>query len=186
MREELAAAMRGALAAASNRPARHLSKAEVDFLAPLSRLVARGRSTVDRDGYSREINLVYAAEGPARVAQVLKEMLLALDRLGLPSGETNAIVRKLGLDSIPNLRRQALEYLLKDGEQHSTTEVAIAIDHPTKTTHRTLEDLAAHHLLTRTSQGAGKADLWQASESTVELWDQVSETETSVPMSGSS
>ena len=95
MRVELATAMRGALAAATERPARSLTELETDFLVALSTFVARARSTVDRDGYSREINLVYEPEGPARIALVLREMLLALDRLGLPLETTYTTVRKL-------------------------------------------------------------------------------------------
>jgi len=173
MRLELATAMRGALAGADERPVRQLTDTETDFLVALSQLVARGRSTVDRDGYSREINLVYAPEGPARVALVLREMLLALDRLGLAPAQTYATVRKLGLDSIPDLRRRVLEHLLIDSQvERSTTDIAIAVDHPSNTTRRTLEDLAAHHLTLRTSQGKGKSDLWKASEYVAFLWSQ--------------
>jgi hypothetical protein len=157
---------------------RTLTSSETETLVALSQLVARGRSTVDRDGYSREINLVYEPEGPARIALVLKEMLLALDRLGLPPDQVHKLILKLGLDSIPNLRRRALDHLLNVGDRCTTTEISIAVDHPTKTTHRTLEDLAAHRLVVRTSQGPGKPDLWEASEWTLDLWRQISETET--------
>ena len=41
-----------------------------------------------------------------------------------------------------------------------TSHVATALALPTNTTRRILEDLAAYGLVTRESQGPGKADLW--------------------------
>jgi hypothetical protein len=38
---------------------------------------------------------------------------------------------------------------------------ATELDLPNPTTHRTLEELAAHRVIARKSQGQGKADLWR-------------------------
>jgi excisionase family DNA binding protein len=69
-------------------------------------------------------------------------------------------VRRVALDCLPPLRRNLLAQLCELSEPASTTELALAVDVPTVTTKRTLEDLAAYRLVTRMSQGKGKADLW--------------------------
>ena len=45
--------------------------------------------------------------------------------------------------------------------------------------HRVLEDLAAHGVLVRESQGQGKADLWQAEPWTGEQWQTATSSEMS-------
>jgi hypothetical protein len=46
--------------------------------------------------------------------------------------------------------------------------VAEHCDHPTRTTRRTLEDLAAHRVIQRIAGGEGKADLWTLTAQTRE------------------
>jgi len=72
------------------------------------------------------------------------------------------VVKDVALDSVPPLRRRAYDCVCKYSNVE-TADVAIALDLPTNTARRILEDLAAHGLLVRTSQGTGKADLWDKS-----------------------
>ena len=65
----------------------------------------------------------------------------------------------MALDSVPPLRHRAYECVCKY-HNVETADVAIALGLPTNTTRRILEELAAHNLVTRRSQGQGKADLW--------------------------
>lgn len=64
------------------------------------------------------------------------------------------------LDSIPKLHRAVLDHLTAKGKQ-STTQIATALEHPTTSTRRALEDLTAHHVVMRTAGGSGKPDLWR-------------------------
>ena len=56
---------------------------------------------------------------------------------------------------------RALLLMLGRDDDVSTTDVATALGLPNPTTHRTLEELAAHGVIARESQGQGKADLWR-------------------------
>ena len=63
---------------------------------------------------------------------------------------------------MPAGRLRAFEFLLaRDDDETTTTDVATELGLPNPTTHRTLEDLAAHGVIARESQGQGKADLWR-------------------------
>jgi predicted ArsR family transcriptional regulator len=74
------------------------------------------------------------------------------------------------MDSVPPLRRKARELLLdeKDTLGNFTTlttpQVAEALDLPTNTVRRVLEDLAAYQLVKRIKGGGNKPDNWHAVE----------------------
>ena len=87
-------------------------------------------------------------------------MLTALRAVGVEPAEAWQILVKVALDSMPKLRRRVLEFVLERSMPPATTDLAAALDLPTQTTRRGLEDLAAHGLLRRKSQSKGKADVW--------------------------
>ena len=72
------------------------------------------------------------------------------------------VVEAVAMDSVPPIRRRAFEYLQStiDGFAE-TSAVATAIELPTTTARRALEDLAAYQLVERISQGPGKPDIWK-------------------------
>jgi DNA-binding transcriptional ArsR family regulator len=161
MRSELAAAARQVLAAAG-KP-RDLSDEETDRLIALATFAVRARSAVERDGYSREIELVSRAEAPTRLVIVLARLLEGLDAIGCERAEALRIVTKSALDSIPALRLAILRALQDAGDELDTIEVAEVVRHPASTTKRALEDLTAHGLVNVERQGSGKANLWTLS-----------------------
>ena len=65
--------------------------------------------------------------------------------------------------SLSDEMREALYAADKD-QARNTTAIAEGIGYPTSTVRRTLEDLTAHGVTERQSQGLGKADLWQLSD----------------------
>ena len=140
------------------------------FLIALSTLVARGRSAVERDRYNREIDLVPDAEAPGRLARTLAQILAGMTVIGISDSERRRLIRKVGLDCIPALRRRALEHVAAEIGPQSTAQVGLVLDHPTVTVRRALEDLAAHKVLHRHSQGSGKADLWALTDWAHERW----------------
>jgi hypothetical protein len=161
MRAELAGAV-SALLEAGVFPPRELAPAEIDVLVAISTFVVRARSAVERDGYSREIELVPGSESPARLVKVLSRLLAGLDAIGVERPQAWRVVAKAALDSIPALRLAALDALYQAGGKVSTTSVAERIRYPTSTTRRALEELEAHDMIDRTSRGSGRnADTWE-------------------------
>jgi DNA-binding MarR family transcriptional regulator len=160
MRGELAAAVQGLFADGLPREPRELSEDEEEQVAALASFVATCRSAVERDAYSREIELVPDEEAPTRLAGELERLLSGLDVLGLKRERAFDVVGRVARDSMPALRAQLLDVLGAAGPPRKTTEIAEEVGYPTSTTRRTLEDLTAHGIATRHSQGEGKADLW--------------------------
>ena len=160
MRSELATAVETLFAGAATE-ARERTEAETQRLIALATLVVRARSAVERDGYSREIELVPGPEAPTRLVIVLDRMLAGLDAIGTTRADAWQVVTKLALDSVPALRLNVLYTLLPGSAD--TNAVATAVRHPAQTTRRALEDLTAHGLVEVERQGEGKAHLWSLS-----------------------
>jgi hypothetical protein len=64
------------------------------------------------------------------------------------------------LDSIPKLRRSVLDYLERCYAPAIASDIAEAVEHPTTTTGRALEDLTVHRVTVRHGEGRGYGDRW--------------------------
>jgi hypothetical protein len=130
-------------------------------LVYLSVLVTKCRSSVERDSYTREIELIPESEAPTRLTGQLDRLFCGLRAIGVPSEEAWAITVKAALDSMPVLRRIVIEALLDVpeplmGEAETTlADVAEAVQHPSRTTERALQDLAGHGVVIRHGKGKG-------------------------------
>ena len=126
-------------------------------------LACQLRAGVNRDRHTRELEAVYGAEGPGRLGLSHERLLAGLDIIDVDRETALAIVEKTALDSVPPIRRNA--YATLEGGPKTTREVATALDLPTSTVRRALEDITAHGLATRqrvkTEEGKdGRDDTW--------------------------
>jgi hypothetical protein len=184
MRAELARAVKGfmtGLKLASERPT--LGDDQTEALVALARLAARSRSSVERDGYRREIELIPEPEAPGRLARILSQLFAGMAVAGIGRQEAWRLVKKIALDSMPAIRRAVLEVLLSRGETRTgTAAVAAKIGYPDQTTRRALEDLNAHGVVDGFGGGQGKQKSWQLSQW---AWEQYAMMEITLPeMSG--
>jgi hypothetical protein len=177
MRHELRRASLGVFAGLSKtlKP-RSPSPTERAWLVELVKFVARGRAGADRD-HRGELVAVISPEVPTRLAQQLEGLLAGMGLIGVPREDALRAVTNTALGCIPALRRRVLDALafpepdtlLDTARRLPTTTIAIAVGHPTRTVHRTLEELTGHDLVERESQGKGKADLWELRSEAREL-----------------
>jgi DNA-binding transcriptional ArsR family regulator len=144
------------------------SERDEERLVKLAVLVVRCRSAVERDGVTREIELVPEPEAPARLVIVLDRLLAGLLALGADEDTAWHVVEAAALDSIPALRRKTMLVLLDAIGEMRTADVSEAIGYPLRTTERTLEDLTAHGVADVNRYGQGKATTWQISRWTGE------------------
>jgi hypothetical protein len=181
MRAELAQAVARLFSGRRAEPAA-LSENEIKQLDDVITLAVKLRGAVERDRYTREIEQVYGAEGTARLGLALVGLLNGLDVLGVDRATALDVIESVALDSVPPIRRKAYEYICREDAERElieeatdpehpdekvvvgsgipTTAVAKELGLPSNTVRRALEDLAAYRLACRTSQGPGKADLW--------------------------
>jgi transcription initiation factor IIE alpha subunit len=88
--------------------------------------------------------------------------------IGVEEDRCWLLLSRCALSSMPAIRRLVLEHLVTG--TLTTTQIAERLGYPTVTVRRALEDLAAHSLVKRDSQGQGKADLLLASDWTLTKW----------------
>jgi hypothetical protein len=129
-------------------------------LKPTVLLATRLRGGVDRDSHTREYLGKTGAEGPSRLVLTLERLLAGLDALGVARSIGLEVVKSVAMDSVPPNRRAVYEALDPVNDQ-DTTGIARAVDLPTTTTRRALEELVGYKLARRSSGGSGKADLWR-------------------------
>jgi hypothetical protein len=165
MRRELAEAVAG-LFGSVEIPARPPipEGADRERLIALASLVARCRSAVERDYKTREIELVYSPESPARIAQALARLSAGLRVIGADDGRRWEVIRHVGLSSMPKTRRAVLDHLAASTERLTTATIAARVRLPTQTTRRCLEDLTAHNVANRYPGGKGKHDHWSLTD----------------------
>jgi hypothetical protein len=160
LRRQLSEAVAGLFAGIEDREPREITEDEIEFLSALAILVVRCRSAVSRDSHSSEIDAVPQSELPARVVKQLERLLAGLDVIGLDRDTALRTLAKVALDNMPAVRLNVLSTLYGLGDGTATTAIAGETGLPSTATRRALEDLAAHHVVSRESQEKGMPDLW--------------------------
>ena len=157
MRTELAEATAGLLADLPGTPPADLDESQKGRLLDLVELATRARSPVeyDRNG---NLDLVLDSEAPTRMVKELARLWQGCSAIGLDDTGAWAVVERAGLDSIPKLRRAVIDHLRTLTEPASTETVGEAVNHPSRSTRRALEELEAHGVVIRSV--AGRAHRW--------------------------
>ena len=109
----------------------------------LAVFVARARSAVIREGGSnREIVDVPEPEHPTRL---VKQLINLMSALSIISGEFTEddyqIIYKIGMDSLPSVRRLIIQHLVTVDSPQTIDDIADAIGYVPNTTRRQLEEL---------------------------------------------
>lgn len=168
MRKELADAVVKLFSTPLRKP-RALDENEFDELDRIISLAVRLRGAVGRDRIKRELEYVHGAEGTGRIGLCLNQLLAGLDSLDVDRTIAFGIIKSIAMDSVPPLRRKAYELLIAEKDAFgyaklTTSEVAEALDLPTNTVRRALEELAVYGLAKRIKGGGNKGDSWRAQD----------------------
>jgi hypothetical protein len=140
-------------------------------IANLASFCAKARSHIVREGYStREIQFVPEPELPTRLSKQLVMLCSALFLISRAfTKEDYGLIYKIGMDTLPQNRKLAIEILSNTNDFLNTNEIALKIGYPLNTTRRILEDLSVLKLIDRLSKGQGYVDKWIISDRTREL-----------------
>jgi hypothetical protein len=171
MRKDLADAVRALFEDTPLEPPARSSE-DSDRLVHLATFAVRARSAVERDPYTRDIELIPEPEAPTRLVIVLDRFLAGLHSIGLDTDTAWRVVTKAALDSVPALRLNLLRLLAARDDTAATPAIAEQLGYPTSTARRALEDLHAHGLVERVTRGEGRAaDTWALSTRAREHWN---------------
>jgi hypothetical protein len=140
-------------------------------LITLAIIGARCRSSVVRDGYSRETELVPDHERPQRLYGQLRQLHSGLMVIGTPSSEIWRLLAKVALDGMHPGRRKVIEYLISAPGQHTTGVIAGHCRLTVTPTRRHLQDLMSHGVVDFVGD---HPECWSASPWLQERWWAVS------------
>lgn len=141
---------------------RDLVAPEQNWLSQLANLASLCRSTVEIDGYTKEIVNVPYPELPGRIAKQLIRLLLGLEAIGVGCPYKYELVRRVALDCIPPLRLKVLRQLASNGRM-PTHALAGNLKLPLSSTWRVLQPLKVHGVIVAQSETDGE---WDDSDST--------------------
>ena len=144
------------------------------WIVQVADFVSIARSGVERDWYSsaKEIIEIPDPEVPTRLSQQLDlitcahAVLMGRDVVTLEDLE---LTSEVALACIPIHRRKLIALLFEADRELTTTEIASAIDLPTNTVRRYLEDLTALKLVVR-REGDTNAFLWKLTDFARQGW----------------
>ncbi len=147
-RAEVRSAVTGLLASLGNLNEREpVHHHDVAMLVSLARFAGQLRGGTRRDARTRELEGRIPPEAPARLTEVLGQLLAAMEVLGVEPAEAWRLVAKVALDGCPDRRRLTLQALLGSTGRLTTNHVTAAVAVAGKTAvSRDLEDLVAHGL----------------------------------------
>ena len=126
-----------------------LSRSAKKTLVLLADLVARVRTPVSRNGYTREVDDLPNAEGPPRLVKQFHQLckgLCALRGLREPDANVLAILCRVARDTMPPIRERILRVLFTRGRA-TQTSLSITADLPWATISRELEECKLAHLV---------------------------------------
>lgn len=135
-------------------------------IAALAEFTAKARSPVFFTSRG-EVDYIPEPEAPGRLAKqfwLLAGALAVVRQEPAVSLQTYMTVLQVANDTLPAQRQTMLQAVGMNGTSFTTTQVAEATTYPTVTARRYLEELAGHRLVTRTSEGPGRADRWAPSD----------------------
>jgi hypothetical protein len=150
-----------------------ISEADRERLVTLATIGAKCRSSVLREGYSREIDLVPGHERSPRLFRQLRHLHAGLSVIGAPADESWRLVAKVALDGMHPGRRKVIEHLIAEPGDHATNAIAGHCRLPVTPTRRHLQDLNAHGVIDLVGEFPER---WTASAWLRENWWAVTDT----------
>jgi len=124
---------------------RDLTDVEMTRIIRIGSISARCRSAVVRDPYSKEILGVRETEVGTRLSTVLGQLLVGMEAIGVDEDDRWRLIGKVGLDSMPKLRRMIIDLVLGSGRDGvGVTEITDTTKASRAVVERAVEDLEVH------------------------------------------
>jgi hypothetical protein len=151
-----------------------MSPERAERLVLLADLATRCRSSVERSGNDRQIELVPQAEAIGRLQSELVQLGRGLSYIGVEERRVDQLLTKVALDGMSKTRRAIVDlFATNDPDTKFTSrDGADRLQLPTPVTTRALEDLAAHGVIERT--GSDGSHYWRSTRWLRDRWDRKS------------
>lgn len=175
MRRELAEAVRGLFAriGETSTPVSY-GQEEKQYLLRLAQFTVKCRGAVIRDSTpKREIEHVPGHEAPTRLTIVLRRLFEGLLAIGVERYRAWELLRRVAMDSMPQMRRDVLEHLSVTTTRTTAGAVGRKLHRPTTTVARALEDLEAYDMVDRVKDDEDNENHWQLTPWARTAWERL-------------
>jgi DNA-binding MarR family transcriptional regulator len=170
MRAELAAAALAVLdRVALDGAPRRLDDAEIDDMVNLATFVVTARTAVERDQYTRDVDVMPEPEAPGRLVAALGAIHAGIEAIGAPNDTAWRIVTKVAWDCIPATRCAVLLALGRDAPCKVGT-ILERTGMPRTTADRQLEDLELLGLISKDREHDKAPWVYDLTPAAVDLW----------------
>lgn len=143
------------------------------YIFSSAKLIARLRAVVDRDGRTRQINLIHPPEEPFRLQNQLSGLYKCLKAIHGDDSTRPRLALKAVIEScIPQQRLHIVDFL-HDNADILSSEIARAIGLPVTTVLTCLEDMHAQQILTQSTSENYNANAWSLAENFARLLERV-------------
>jgi hypothetical protein len=143
------------------------------YIFSSAKLIARLRAVVDRDGRTRQINLIHPPEEPFRLQNQLSGLYKCLKAIHGDDSTRPRLALKAVIEScIPQQRLHIVDFLHNSSDILSS-EIARAIGLPVTTVLTYLEDMHAQQILTQSTSENYNANAWSLAENFARLLERV-------------
>ncbi len=151
-----------------------LTEEHKHWLSNVANFVAKGRSSVERDSYRRDIIQVHTPESPGRLAGAFGQLFSSLRIIGCTPDETQRILRRVSFDCIPPERARIIKLLANNQRGNIAEDMrqGESVIYPITAIRRALEDMECLKLVERCS--IDKKEAWKFTSSFLQLWRKVS------------
>jgi len=147
-----------------------LSKLHIQYIYKAANFIAKLRTVVERNSYTREITAVNKPEKPYRLINQLENLFICLIAVhGESSKRVLNVMKSIVISSIPEIRLNILDSLGSTWKK--TSDIASSMSLPDSTIKRNLEDLNALRLI---DCQTGSIMEWKVSKQTLKEYDEVS------------
>jgi len=148
---------------------RDLTDDEIDEMVNLATFVVTCRTAVERDQYTRDVEVMPEAEAPGRLVAALGALHAGIEAIGAPSTDAWRIVTKVAWDCIPATRSAVLLALGKEAPCKVGTIIAFT-GMPRTTADRQLEDLELLGLVSKDRETDKAPWVYDLTPVARELW----------------
>lgn len=94
---------------------RELEDREKTLFYFIGRFISVARTPIKRDWKTKEVAFTMSKEAPTRLAKTLAQLYLGLEVIGLAAEERWPLVRRVAMDSMPEMRKTVVELLQRQG-----------------------------------------------------------------------
>jgi hypothetical protein len=127
------------------------------FISQTAKLIAWSRATVERNGYSRQIEHVHHPESPYRLMKALLSLYKALVCINGDQIRTIQIIRRIAFSTIPLYRIRIIGNLQKSNSfPRSMKEITSLLDVSPSKVYRIVDDLCSLKILKKQSTKGNK------------------------------